>query len=127
MMGKLRVAPPLYTGGENLAEQQNSLALHSHLGHRLRKVSRDGSEAFATAVHDAIATAAHGWAGTGREGAGRHLCSLPLACRNSRYDMGESHTMAPLPDLLLGEHRDTVCGGGSFTGAPQGCKDKRTH
>lgn len=41
--------------------------------------------------------------------------------------VSESHIAAPPPDLLLGEHRDTVCGGGSCTGAPQRCKDKQTH
>lgn len=95
------------------------LALHSHLRHGLRKVSGDGSEAFSAAVHDAAATATHGWARTGREGAGRCSRSLPLACQDRRCDVREPRVAAPPPDLLLG--------GGLLTGAPQGCKDKRTH
>lgn len=58
-------------------------ALYSHLRHDLRQVGRDGSEAFATTVHDAIAARAHGRAGAGGEGARGHAPRLPLACRNS--------------------------------------------
>lgn len=57
-------------------------ALYSHLRHGLRQVGRDGSETFATTVHDAIAAGAHGRAGAGGQGAGGHVPRFPLACRN---------------------------------------------
>lgn len=57
--------------------------LYSHLRHGLGQVGGDGGEAFATTIHNAVATGAHGWAGAGGEGAGRHMSRLPLACGDS--------------------------------------------
>lgn len=93
-----------------MTEQQklHPRALHSHLRHGLGQVSRDGSEAFATAIHNATAAGAHGWAGAGREGAGGYSRGLPLACRDSRCDVRESYTAAASPDPQLGEDRDSL-------------------
>lgn len=124
--------PQPSVGGQGLAEQQKPCpearsAPHSHLRHGLRQVSRDGSKAFATAVHDATATGAHGWAGAGREGAGGHSCGLPLACRDSGRDIREPYRAAASQICSWARTGTQSVKGVSTQELPKGARIKSTH